>query len=660
MIRSLPLNPRCFAVVGLVLSLSFVPAYAKDSVPDWMRAAASQSTTSVSQDAAAVVLLDDTVLTVAPDGKAVEHHRHVVRILRVKGRDEGIARVAFDKDSKILSMTVWSIAPDGHEYAMKEKEMPEIGIPNSGSLYDDRRIRVAEPPGLDKGSVVGWEYEQRLEPYRHEDTWFFQDDIPKLAQSFVLNLPAGYRYTAVWAHHAADQAIDLENNRTRWNLPATAGIDLDQVPLAPSLGGLAGRMTVHFGPAGEGGAPLGSWQNVAALYDGIARNRMVSSPDIAAKAQELTAGKTDFFDKTEAIAEYVQKNIRYFVIEKGIGGIQPHPAAEIFRNGYGDCKDKSTLLSAMLGSVGIRSQLVLVDTNRGFVDPQAPSALGNHAIAAVEIPAGYESSKLHSVVTTKAGKRYLIVDPTWDKTAFGQIEHGLQGGYALLVEPNGGEVIEIPVLNPELNTIRRTGTLQLAEDGTLKGSVVEKRFGDESDNTRYLYAYGDAKQQSNYLDKRLGSDLKSFTVSDVKVDNLTALNKDVVQSFNLSADNYSSKMGGLLMVRPRVWGEDGMSLDTKERALPINLDETLSDRDEFSIQLPAGYAVDELPEPVKLDVGFASYESSTTMQGDTLHYTRSYTVRQVSVPADKYGDLQKLAQTIEGDEQNRAVLKKKP
>lgn len=58
--------------------------------------------------------------------------------------------------------------------ALLEKEMPEVWIPNSGSLYDDARVKVAEPPGLDKGSVVAWEYEQRLPPYMHEDSWFFR------------------------------------------------------------------------------------------------------------------------------------------------------------------------------------------------------------------------------------------------------------------------------------------------------------------------------------------------------------------------------------------------------------------------------------------------------------------------------------------------------
>ena len=75
--------------------------------------------------------------------------------------------------------------------------------------------------------------------------------------------------------------------------------------------------------------------------------------------------------------------------------------------------------------------------------------------------------------------------------------------------------------------------------------------------------------------------------------------------------------------------------------------------------MPEGYAVDELPEPVKIDVGFAAYESSTKVDGNALHYTRTYTVREVSVPADRYADLQKLAAVIQADEQNHAVFKKK-
>jgi hypothetical protein len=646
-------------VLGGLLALAASPAYGyKDSVPDWVRAAAAEPLGKYPADTDAVVLLDETTLTVGNDGKAVEHHRYVVKILRPGGRDEGIAHVEFDKDSKVLSMKVWSIGPDGHEYQVKDNEMAEVGYPGAGNYYDDMRMKMANPPGRDPGGIVAWETEQRMPPYRHEDDWFFQDNLPRVKQSFTLELPSNYSYVGVAAHHTVVKAIDLEHDRYRWEFNDTPAIDLDRVPMAPDLEALMGRLTVHFAPVGD--PSLGTWQGVGEWYDQLARDRMAATPEIAAKAAALTAGKTDFYDKTEAIAEYVQKQIRYFVIEKGIGGNQPHPAGDIFRVGYGDCKDKSTLLSAMLSTVGIHSAILIVDTHRGFIDPAAPSSFGNHAIAAVQIPDGYDSPKLRSVVTAKSGHRYLIVDPTWDKTAFGQLEHNLQGGYALLVEGKDSEVVQIPVLKPELNTVRRTAELQLQPDGSLKGSYTEKRFGDLSENRRDLYLNGDAKEQKTFLDKVLSRDFVSFTVSDVKVENAQAFNKDLTTSFSFSADRYARPAGSLLMVRPRVIGSEGLEADNKPRVVPIDLDQTMQEKDDFTIQLPDGYTTDEVPDPVKLDVGFASYESSTEVSGNALHYTRTYTVRQVTLPASRYADVRKLAETIAADEQTRAVLKKKP
>jgi hypothetical protein len=113
------------------------------------------------------------------------------------------------------------------------------------------------------------------------------------------------------------------------------------------------------------------------------------------------------------------------------------------------------------------------------------------------------------------------------------------------------------------------------------------------------------------------------------------------------------------MVRPRVLGRLDLGTDTKKlRTVPVDLRETLQAMDDFSIELPAGYVVDELPEPVKLDVGFASYQSSSAVEGNKIHYKRTYTVRQVTLPAEKYADLQKLAGVIATDEESRAVLKK--
>ena len=643
-----------------LFSLIAAPAFAfkSDSVPDWVRTAAQQKLPVYPPETNAVVLLDETTYTVAADGSAIEHYRYVVKILRPQGREEGIVGVPFDKDSKILSMHVWSIGPDGHEYAVKDNEMVEVGYPGQGNFFDDLKVRAAKAPGRDPGGVVAYEYEQRNHPYLTEKTWFFQSELPHLNQSFTLELPPGFTHGTVWAHGKEVPPVDLEHQRWRWEMNNTPAIDLDQVTLRPDVLSLAARMTVHYKGPGIQSPTEGTWQSIGEWYQALAKDRVVANPEIAAKAKELVGDKTDFYDRAEAIAEFVQKQVRYFVIELGIGGYQPHYAADILHNRYGDCKDKATLLTAMLSTVGIHGALVMVDHRRGVVDPDAPSIVGDHVIAAIEIPKGYTSSKLRSVVTSKTGRQYLIFDPTWDKTAFGQLEHNLQGGYGVLVEGSDSQIIQFPVLSPDLNTIHRTASFQLQPDGTLKGTVTEKRFGDLSEDRRSLYTMGDAKEQTQFLDRVLGQDFTSFTVSDVKVQNAEALNKDLTTSYVLAADRFGKPMGSLLMVRPRVLGSEGLYADQKKRRVPINLDETMQEHDDYAIELPPGYSVDEIPNPIKLDLGFASYESSSTVKDNVLYYTRTYTVREVTLPADKYSDIQRLAGVIGADEQNSAVLKK--
>jgi hypothetical protein len=644
-----------------LLLVSALPALASkpDTVPDWVRTAAQQKLPQYPPNTNAVVLLEDTTYTVAPDGSAIEHFRSVVKILRPQGRDEGIIGVPFDKDTKILSMHVWSIGPDGHEYAVKDNEMVELGYLNQGSLFEDLKIKAANAPARDPGGVVAYEYEQRTHPYLTEKTWFFQSQLPRLNQSFTLELPPGFTHGTVWAHSKETTAIDLEHQRSRWEMKDTPPIDLDQIELRPSEFSLEGRMTVHYAGPTLPAPTEGTWQSIGEWYQTLSKDRLVATPEIAAKAKELAGDKTDFYDKTEAIAEFVQKQVRYFVIEMGIGGYQPHYAADIFRNRYGDCKDKATLLVSMLSTIGVHGALVMVDHRRGVVDPDAPSIVGDHMIAAIEIPKGYNSPKLRSVVTSKSGRRYLIFDPTWEKTAFGQLAHNLQGGYGVLVEGADSQIIHFPVLSPDLNTVRRTATFQLQPDGSLKGTVTEKRFGDLSEHRRDLYISGDSKEQTKYLDHLLGQDFTTFSVSDFKVQNAEALNKDLTTSYSLTADRFGKSMGPLLMVRPRVLGSDQLYADRKERNnIPINLNETMQEQDDYTIELPAGYVIDEIPDPVKLDLGFASYESSSIVKDHALHYTRTYTVREVTLPADKYPDVQKLSGVIAADEQSKAVLKK--
>jgi hypothetical protein len=640
-----------------VCAWALAAAAAPVSVPDWVKQAAAETLPTYPSDTPAVVLVEETTLTVQPDGHAVQRVRRVVRILRQQGRIYGEVAVPFRPETKVNYLHVWSIGPDGHEYALKDNEIGEVGTESWGILYQDQRMKVAAAAARDPKAVIAYEYEQRVAPYMFEDTWEIQESIPKHRERYTLQLPQGWESKISWHQHAPVEPSS-SGGQLQWELHDVPALDLTDVPAAPAPQVLEARAVIsYFG--GGNARTSGDWRAIGAWYQQLAQDRAKASPELAAKAQELVAGKTDFADTAQAIGEFVQQHIRYVAIEIGIGGYQPHAAADIFHSRSGDCKDKATLLAAMLSSVGIRSTWVLVDSERGFVTPEVPSVDGNHAIAAIELPSGYQSDRLHSVVTAKSGKRFLIFDPTWEFTPFGSLEWNLQGGYGILVDGADSQLIRLPKLAPELNTVARTAHFTLESDGTLSGNVTERRSGDIASHRRSLYQLHSEKDQRQEMQKILGPDLGSFTLGTATAENAALLTKDFVQQYAINVPLYARHSGPLLLVRPRVLGTDSMRLDRKIRLYPIELGATRTVKDEFDVDLPAGYVVDELPEPVKLDVGFAAYQSRTEMRGNTLHYAREYVVRELELDPTRYQALQNLIGEIEQDERSQAVLKKK-
>jgi hypothetical protein len=621
-----------------------------------VKAAAAEKLPAYSAKTEAVVLLEETTLNVQANGKSTERVRSVIKILRPQGRHYGYVAIPFNADSKVNSLHIWSIGPDGHEFAMKDSEIVETGVRDSGMLYEDVRYKVAEPPGRDPNGIIAYEVEQRIPSYFSEATWHIQDEIPKHVERYTIHVPAGWEYKISWHQHAEVEPAVAGDGAT-WELRDVPGLDLRDVPAAPSWEALGARGVISYFGGGQPRAS-GDWKSIGAFYQQLVQDRAQPSPEITAKAQALVAGKTDFADRAQAVAEYVQ-HTRYVGIEIGIGGWQPHAASDIFHSNSGDCKDKATLLAAMLSSVGIHSTWVMVDTHRGVVTPDLPSMFGNHMIAAIQLPDGYTSDRLHSVVTAKSGKRFLIFDPTWTYTPFGFLEAGLQGGYGILVDGKDSQLIALPVLAPELNTVIRTANFKLAEDGNLTGEVTERRGGDIASYWREVFHERSEKDQREAMHRALGPDLGDFTLGQSTVENTAALTKDFVQKFDVTVPAYARQTGPLLLVRPRVFGSDSMELDRKIRLYPINLKETRTVKDEFDIELPPGYVVDELPDPVSLDIGFAAYQSRTEMHGNTLHYARQCTVREVELPSEKYQALQLFVGQIEKDERSQAVFKKK-
>ena len=136
--------------------------------------------------------------------------------------------------------------------------------------------------------------------------------------------------------------------------------------------------------------------------------------------------------------------------------------------------------------------------------------------------------------------------------------------------------------------------------------------------------------------------------------------KDVLIKFKFSTPQYGQARGPLMLVRPRVLGENSKSVEHKPRHYSVELGGTEREIDSYEIEIPKGYSVDDMPDPAKIDVGFASYQSKFEVDGNKLRYWREYIVRELSVPPEKFGDWATLQGVIGADETAAAVLKRVP
>jgi hypothetical protein len=195
----------------------------------------------------------------------------------------------------------------------------------------------------------------------------------------------------------------------------------------------------------------------------------------------------------------------------------------------------------------------------------------------------------------------------------------------------------------------------------LSGEVKEVRTGVSAIDYRAELLAMQAPQRVQKMESFLSTFLTGFTLREYKVENLEDFDKELVVNYSFVAMNYAKTVGGLLLIRPRIFGSKAEGLiDLKERKYPVEMEATAIHSDEFNITLPMGFTVDELPAPVKIVSGPISYSSESVLNGTTLKYNRQYKVEQVMVPLEGLEELNRVNRKIAQDERNSAVLKRQP
>jgi len=646
-----------FALAAVFVSVHAF-AWGNSAAPGWVKTLAASPQMKVDEKADGVVLLDETITTVRDDGEVRSLHRRAYRILRNGGRDLATEYVSYDNDTRISGFHAWSINAAGQEFDASDRDAVETGA--GEELYADQKTRMLQVAG-DIGSVVAFEYERREHPFTLQVMWQPQRAIPVQRARLTVVLPDGWSHEERWFNTANAIAPTVAGNQTTWEVSELPAITDE--PRMPAWRAVSTRLGVNFIPrdARVKGKSHRTWDDVATMFTGLAAPAATSSPEIAAKTKELVAGHEGYLDKIAAIAAFAQRDVRYVAIEIGRGGIQPHPAAAIYSHRYGDCKDKVTLMTAMLHEIGVSPYFVLANTVRGEVDRDfASAAVFNHAIIAIPIPANVDTKSMSGVVDVPRFGKLLLFDPTSEVTPFGILPPYLQENRVLIASADRGELVDVAAHPPETSRITRNAKLALGEDGTLSGEILETTAGASAASRRYALKAKNPAERKSYYESMLAWHLAQFSVQDITFENVDDLTKDLVVHYKVTAPSYAKKSGALWLVRPRIVGSKAETvLDLKERKYGYESDGPSLDVDEIDIALPPTLDLEELPPPMKAAGASIRYTSESKLDAGHLRYHREYRVEKISLPRDQLAELNKVFSQILSDERASVVLKRK-
>jgi TonB family protein len=311
---------------------------------------------------------------------------------------EKIGQLVFDYSSaneRLDIVRVQVTKPDGRTVMTGTDAVQDLSAPVAlqAPMYSDARQKHVSVAGLSIGDTV--EYDvitttvKPLTPGQFWQTWRFINDAPCLDEQVELSVPHNRLLkmksppdiTPV-SHAEGDRQIYIWKTTTEHGaetpLPGFANTKgFDPAALLRGVQPVPYRK-VSFSTF-ENWAQIGSW------YSQLERDRRVPSAEVKAQADEISKDATTDLAKAQALYQWVARNIRYVSLSFGVGRYQPHYAAEVLTNRYGDCKDKATLLDAMLDAEGIHSSTALINS-KFDLDPDVPApSQFDHAISFVAI-----------------------------------------------------------------------------------------------------------------------------------------------------------------------------------------------------------------------------------------------------------------------------------
>jgi len=637
---------------------------AQQAVEPWNAPHFSVDPKSLYEAASAVAAPDDANLSILENDEAysfdeagrIDHVSHFVyRILTQRGAEESdhltVGWEPWHEARPTLRARV--ITPDFVEHPLDPNNVTEA--PARGGdykIYSDGKTLRAPFPAISAGVVVEAEFvEHDTEPFfdsgRVGRVGFGHERVPVEHSRAVFEAPASLplRTEAFFLPNLkpvrteADGKVTLtyEIGRLEGNDSAEPDLPRDAV-LFPEIDFSTGK----------------SWQAVSAAYSKIVDSHMDPAA-VDAIVGVLIQGKKTVPEKEAEILDFLDREVRYTGIEFGEAAIVPHDPSETLTHKYGDCKDKATLLVAMLRSAGIPANVALLSAGSRLDVPADLPGMGLFDHAIVHVPADPANKT-----------KELWIDATATYARLGQLPGGDQGRLALIASPDTTALVKTPESSSNDNALREYREVTLSENGP--ATISEKTEPTGVFEAYYRSFYADKP------DKDMRESLTNYVKAQYVADKLARVDRadpaDLSQQFwlTLVADKarrgYTDLNSAEVAIRlEAIFNQLPNELkrkddtDAKKKQLedtprkPRTADWELTEPFiadwQYKIVPPDGFVPKELPKDLSIPLGPAllTEEFSTAKDGVVLAHLkfdsvkRRYTVAEATELRTKVADL---------------------
>jgi tetratricopeptide (TPR) repeat protein len=557
-------------------------------------------------------------------------------------------------NERVEIRSVRVIKPDGSVVttANGPESVQDLSAPiaREAPMYTDARQKHVTVAGLSVGDYLEYDVvtttTKPLIPNQFWQTWNFIADAICLDEQVDLNVPR-QRSVKVKASQGVTQSMREEGDRRIYHW-STSTLKYE------TQADLLKRFKFNITTLLEGVRPeaprqivfstFGTWGEIASWYAQLEGERRNVTPEIRAQAEAITKGESSPAAKAEALYRWVAGNIRYVSLSFGLGRYQPHSAAEVLSNRYGDCKDKSTLLEALLEAEGLQADPVLVNSARD-IDPDVPTPLAfDHVITLLSLD----------------GKKVWL-DSTIGAGPFGYLLPQLRGKSALVAVSAPGSGLQTTPSDLAIPTMYRLEVQENApSNDTRNAHIALDTRGDLEVLLRLGFLQLPVQQMTEMMNRGAQSansvtgnhlsfqDLKTSDPVDTREPfhveaTLSGMTRNSVDSDELSKGfpQIRSLLDSVLPEPPRASSDAGGAQPNIKLRAPTEFSLTLV--------LPLPSAPDDTtpkPESVHAAKDFAVFDSSAEWDGKALRGTWHLNILAPDVPSSRFGEYEDFRHAV--------------